>query len=80
MIVPLTYTHIPSVKFSSGMTIKYRLKAKNGVDYGAVSIETQVLCDATPKKMNVPKVSMIRYNHIDLYWNFLTTDSDIGRD
>lgn len=72
--------HVPAAILSSGMTIKYRLTAKNGVAYGAVSTETPVLCDAVPRKMDTPMVSMIRYNRIDLYWNLLTTDSDIGRD
>ena len=62
------------------MTINYRLTSKNGVEYGAVSDVTPVLCDASPRKMDTPMVSMIRYNSISLYWNLLTTDSDIGRD
>jgi hypothetical protein len=62
------------------MTIKYRLTAKNGVEYGAISTETPVLCDSVPKKMDTPMVSMIRFNRIDLYWTLLTTDYEIGRD
>lgn len=80
MAVPLSKVHTPVAILTSGMTIKYRLTAKNGVDYGAVSTETPVLCDAVPKKVDVPMASMIRYNYINIYWNLLTTDSDIGRD
>ena len=80
MVVPLSYIHIPSAILTSGMTIEYRLRAKNGVGYSPFSTATPVLCDSVPRKMDTPMVSMIRFNRIDLYWNILTTDSDIGRD
>jgi hypothetical protein len=80
MAIPLSKVHTPSAILTSGMTIKYRLTAKNGVAYGAISTETPVLCDAVPKKMDVPMVSMIRYNYISIYWTLLTTDDKIGRD
>ena len=80
MAIPLKYEHVPAAILTSGMTIHYRLTAKNGVNYGKVSTETPVLCDAVPRKMDTPMVSMIRFNKIDLYWNLLTTDSDVGRD
>jgi hypothetical protein len=48
--------------FTPGGTVRYRLTAKNGVDYGKISDETPVLCDNYPIKMATPKVSMIRYN------------------
>jgi hypothetical protein len=71
MDVPLSYTHYPAAILESGIIIKYRLRAKNGVGYGVYSSETSVLSDAVPRKMDPPMVSMIRYNKIDLYWNFL---------
>jgi hypothetical protein len=79
MAVPLSYIHSPTPILTSGMTIKYRLRAKNGVDYSPYSSEISVLCKV-PRKMDKPMVSMIRYNHIDLYWNFLTTNLDQGSD
>ncbi len=74
------YTHNLDSILTPGGTIYYRLSAKNGVGYGVLSSETPVLCDDYPIKMEAPKVSMIRYNSIDLYWTKLTAYNDYGRD
>ncbi len=78
--VALTYTHTPAAILPAGGYIRYRLTSKNGVGYGKVSDETPVQCDDIPVKMAIPQVSMIRYNSIDLYWTYLTTLTEIGRD
>jgi hypothetical protein len=60
--VPFTYTHTPDNLLPAGGYIRYRLTAKNGVGYGAISSETPVQCDDVPVKMAAPQVSMIRHN------------------
>ncbi len=48
MTVPTSYTHTPSAILTSGGTYKYRLYAKNGVDYSLVSTETSITADKVP--------------------------------
>jgi hypothetical protein len=45
MSVPTSYKHIPDAILTSGGTYKYRIKAKNGVDFGLPSTETSIIAD-----------------------------------
>ncbi len=58
MTVPTSYEHIPSAKLTSGGTYKYRLKAKNGVDFSLPSTETSITADKIPQACNAPIIDV----------------------
>jgi hypothetical protein len=57
MAVPTSYEHIPSAILTSGGTYKYRIKAKNGVDFGLPSTETSITADKIPQ-VNAPVIAV----------------------
>jgi len=48
------FNHTSSVPFASGLTISYRLIARNGVGYGAYSDLKVINADTVPLRMNAP--------------------------
>lgn len=78
------YNHSNPEKFPNGMTVNYRIRAKNGVGFGEWSYATEVLCDSTPNTMHTPEVdkdnNMINPYWIYITWPSLTNPDDTGRD
>ena len=53
----LAYSHASTSPFASGSIIKYRVRGKNGVGFGAYSNELSVQADEVPTMMNLPEVN-----------------------
>ncbi len=80
MSVPTSYTHIPDAILTSGGTYKYRIKAKNGVDFGLPSTETSIIADQIPQ-VNQPVIAVadIHPKKVIVTWTE-TADANNGRD
>jgi hypothetical protein len=77
-----SYIHTNSQIFPNGAKLNYRLRAKNGVGYGAFSTVSEVLTDETPGMMYPPTVlvSDITPTSMKVTWPSITDCNLSGRD
>ena len=69
--------------FPSGTNQRFKLRAKNGVGYGAYSAEKIALADSVPLFMNAPDAVIaadITPNRMRLTWTGISLDAQTGRD
>lgn len=66
--------------FLGNSDIAYRLRAKNGVGFGAFSDATVVKTDDVPQYMNTPTLVSCDYNNITIQWDAITDSEQTGRD
>lgn len=78
----LSFEHSVATVFPAGVTIYYKVCAKNGVGIGACTADLAVLTDSMPTRMNEPVVTVdnITPFWIRLNWLEITSDDDTGRD
>ncbi len=79
MAIPTSYEHIPSAILTSGGTYKYRIKAKNGVDFGLPSTETTITADKIPE-VNAPVIAVadIHPQKVIVTWTETATANNGG--
>lgn len=60
--------------------MKFRSRARNGVGFGAYSLEHLLNADSVPLRMNLPNEHQTDYNMIWVDWNPISEWSDTGGD
>lgn len=84
MVNTYNVSSLNNTPFNSGQLISFRLRARNGIGYGAYSAITIVECDKIPQLMYPPYIeaqeSDVDPFWIKLYWNQLLTEPENGFD